>query len=81
LWFFGMELAPKSFWKISAPLFNTMLNFSSEYFTFPSTVLQATDSNTRSYNFSVNVSSDFSRSEDVWAQQREDEMGGRKGIT
>jgi len=75
-----VELGPKIFWKISAPLFNNMLNFSLEYFTFPSTVLQATDSNTRSYNFCVNVSSDLSRSEnnaiseDVWAQQREEEM-------
>jgi hypothetical protein len=75
-----MELAPKNFWKISAPLFNTMLNFSLEYFTFLSTVLQTTDSSTLGYNFCVNVSSDLSRSEnnamseEVWAQQREDEM-------
>ena len=76
MWVFGIELAPKNIWKISAPLFNTMLNFSLEYFTFPSAALQATDSNTRSYNFCVKVSSDLSRSEnnamseDVWTQKR-----------
>lgn len=81
MWAFGMELGPKNLRKISAPLFNNMLNFSLEYFTFPSTVLQATISSTRSYNFCVNVNSDLSRSEnnvmseDVWAQYREDEMG------
>jgi hypothetical protein len=75
---FGMELAPKNVLKTSAPLFNTIPYFRLEYFTFTCTVLQATYSNTRSYNFRVNVkimpclrTFGHSRERTKWVDERE----------